>query len=673
VSVPLRLVEGAGEAGWRAALEAAVRPEFGVDVYVPDPGDAWLHGPPCAVEGCEAPRFRPINGRGGVYVCSGHHQNFRTHGRADPLGWLAAAGPLRGSARRAGAYAPRYRLTATSPALATELRYGLQCWHDGHHSTRLSAGRWSCMLQALERVAVGSVLEIDPGLVRELFGRRGEVSFVRRTVERFRRETLGENDRHADVWFPELYEGFALNYRKRPARMDFIQIQRRWLREIVKRVTWARMAHQGVGPVSAYRTVGLVAYFERWAGDRLDRGPTAIDRPLLEDYLAHVRRLPFSGSDREARLAALQSLLELSRALGIEAFHPSAGYLPGEIGQRSQKTKPRYYDAHVTAQLDDPANLARLTDPNARIALLVMRHAGLRISSACSLRLDCLVEDPAGQSWLRYLDHKGDEEDLVPISSEIAGEIGAQQRRARERFPETPWLLPGVRANPEGRKHASDCQVRDTLRRWVRACDIRDRAGDPIAFKPHRFRHTIATELLNRGMSTTAVRRFLSHRSEAMTQVYAHMHDDTLKREWLQTKQRINSRGERVELVTPEIDDEAAWLKHQLARAKQTLPDGECGLPIQQSCPHPNRCHSCPHFLTHEGFRPVLESQLERAERRIATASAEGHDRIVEINTPDVLDLRRILDGLDRLEADTAARAPDADFDLRASLQERAS
>jgi hypothetical protein len=49
-----------------------------------------------------------------------------------------------------------------------------------------------------------------------------------------------------------------------------------------------------------------------------------------------------------------------------------------------------------------------------------------------------------------------------------------------------------------------------------------------------------------------------------MTDVYAHMHDQTLKHEWLQTKERVNAAGGRVALTTPPIDDDAAWLKHQV-------------------------------------------------------------------------------------------------------------
>ena len=47
-------------------------------------------------------------------------------------------------------------------------------------------------------------------------------------------------------------------------------------------------------------------------------------------------------------------------------------------------------------------------------------------------------------------------------------------------------------------------------------------------------------------MSKTGIQRFLSHDSGAMTDVYAHMLDQTLKQEWLATKERVNAAGERV-------------------------------------------------------------------------------------------------------------------------------
>lgn len=664
MSSALRLVDSDHE-DWRAALAAAIRPEFRVDVYVAQPDDRWLFGEACAVADCCAPALGPINGKGGIRVCPGHRANYVLHGRVDPSVWLAGARALRTRWRadavlgRHDSQWPHYRLEVSrSPALRDELRLTLQSWHDGHHRVALVPGRWGQMLSVLQRHEIASVLDISAAQVRELFGRRGEVSFARRVIDRARRQALGLDDRHADVWHPDVYGVFGADHQKMPAKMDFTLIARLWLREVAKEVTWIRMARQGVGPMSAHRTLTNLAAFERWAGARLDRGPMAIDRALLDDYLVHVSGLAQSAADREARLVSLDAVLTISRAFGIESFDPTACYLRGEIHQRDVLRKPRYYDQFVTGQLDAAATMARLSDPQLRVAYLAMRHGGLRIGSACSLRLDCLITDPGGQPWLRYTNHKGAEEDLIPISTQIADEVRREQRSARQRFPDTPWLLPGSRANLDGHKHVDQDQIRRNLARWVADCDIRDQAGDPIDLKPHRFRHTIATELLNGGMSKAAIKRFLSHKSEEMTNVYAHMHDQTLMAEWLLTKDRINSAGERVELLTPEITDEAAWLKHELARAKQTLPDGECGLPIQQSCPHPNKCHSCPSFLTDERYRPVLAEQLERAQAKLTHAEDAGHARAAEINRPDVLDLRRILEGLDRLSTECATATP---------------
>ena len=86
-AAPLRLV--AAEPDWREALAAAIRPEFHVPAYEPDPDDPWLYGPHCAVAGCELPIRRPLNGRGGVYVCNGHLHNYRDRGAATwRRGWL---------------------------------------------------------------------------------------------------------------------------------------------------------------------------------------------------------------------------------------------------------------------------------------------------------------------------------------------------------------------------------------------------------------------------------------------------------------------------------------------------------------------------------------------------------------------------------------------------------
>ena len=121
---------------------------------------------------------------------------------------------------------------------------------------------------------------------------------------------------------------------------------------------------------------------------------------------------------------------------------------------------------------------------------------------------------------------------------------------------------------------------------------------------PHQFRHTLATRLVNNEVPLDTVQRLLDHNSPEMTARYAQIKDQTLRREWERYQQRINIRGEIVAL-DPNGPRDAAWAKENLARAKQTLPNGSCGLPLQQTCPHPNACLTCDSFLTTVEFLPA--------------------------------------------------------------------
>jgi hypothetical protein len=144
----------------------------------------------------------------------------------------------------------------------------------------------------------------------------------------------------------------------------------------------------------------------------------------------------------------------------------------------------------------------------------------------------------------------------------------------------------------------------------------------------------------------------LDHDSPEMTLRYARIKDQTLRREWERYQQRITIQGEVIHLDPKGPLSDAAWAKENLARAKQTLPNGYCGLPLQQTCPHPNACLTCDSFLTTVEFLTQHRDQLTRTEELIAEADAQGRRRLVEMNEPVRLNLIRIIDGLEAIEVD---------------------
>ena len=202
------------------------------------------------------------------------------------------------------------------------------------------------------------------------------------------------------------------------------------------------------------------------------------------------------------------------------------------------------------------------------------------------------------------------------------------------------------------------------MRGWAEALELADEHGEPCRPSPHAFRHTYGTTMVNNDVDLFSVQSLLDHDSPEMTWRYARLSNETLRRKWEQGQQRINIRGELVPLdVNGELSD-AAWAKEQIARAKQSLPNGWCGLPLQQTCPHPNACLTCPAFLTDQTFLPQHRDQLARTEQLIELGNKNGNERLVEINQATRANLVAIIERAEQLEQDkhtNPARGKNAD------------
>jgi len=286
---------------------------------------------------------------------------------------------------------------------------------------------------------------------------------------------------------------------------------------------------------------------------------------------------------------------------------------------------------------------------------VLLIETGLRSVDAMRLPFDPLTRDQAGAPYLIFWNHKLSREAVVPISERLLAELRGQQAELRERFTNgpPPVLFPRPWSNRGGCHPLPLSTLNRRLRNWLADCDVRDAQGEPAKITSHQFRHTLGTRLVNNEVPLDTISRLLDHASPEMTAVYAHVKDQTLRREWERYQQRINIRGETIPLDPDGPLSDAAWAKENLARAKQTLPNGYCGLPLQQTCPHPNACLTCDNFLTTTEFLPHHREQLQRTDELIAKAGVDGRQRLVDMNTPVRLNLLRIIEGLETLEPET--------------------
>jgi hypothetical protein len=294
------------------------------------------------------------------------------------------------------------------------------------------------------------------------------------------------------------------------------------------------------------------------------------------------------------------------------------------------------------AQVEHPDNLDRWSDPAYRLITVILMRCGLRISDATGLALDCVVHDGHGAPYLRYFNHKMKREALVPIDEQLQTDIGHQQQRVRDRYPDgSPVLFPRPMKNLAGDKPITGGTYRQALYPWLQRCDIRDAQGKPVHLTPHQWRHTLGTRLINLDVPQEVVRKILDHDSPEMTSHYARLHDSTVREHWERAR-KVNAHGQTVTLDPDGPLAEAAWAKQRVSRATQALPNGYCSLPIVQTCPHANSCLTCPMFVTTPEFLPQHRAHRQQTLQIVSTAQAHGHRRLVEMN-------QQVADNLDNI------------------------
>lgn len=480
-----------------------------------------------------------------------------------------------------------------------------------------------------------------------------------------------------DVWRREEFPHADLGCTHRPGvGVRFTGFAHPFLKEAAKRWVRARVL-TGTSIWSMAEYVRDVAHFSSWlaSADWRVVAAAGIRRAVLEDYLLFVRRAAgWKPSTQQRRVVALRMFLDEQRSDGLAGL-PVEARIDGREIPRVDYQPSLAFDDFVFAQLTDSARLALVPTLTARTAIVLFANTGLRVSSVITLPADPLERGPDGHPYLRYENVKfRSRERMLPVSSEVEQQVREQRAHNAASYDEpVRWLLPSP-PPPRGKGgdfHISPSGIAGAIKRWVELADIRDAQGQRPRVFPHAFRHRLGTSMVNADVPLQVVQRMLDHSSLGMTAHYARIHDSTLRREWEKWQQRVNIRGERIALAAEGPVAEAAWMKERLARAKQALPNGFCGLPLVQTCPHPNACLSCENFLTDASFRGQHQEQLDRTRDLLAAAEQRNHARQIEVLKRDELSLVRILDGLDALAAEQPepAAEPDLGLDLRELAQ----
>jgi site-specific recombinase XerD len=249
---------------------------------------------------------------------------------------------------------------------------------------------------------------------------------------------------------------------------------------------------------------------------------------------------------------------------------------------------PKFLDDRDAARLMAAARAS--SDPRDRLVVELLARTGMRAGELADLEADAVVQIGAGH-WLRIPLGKLRNDRYVPLHPELVTLLAA-------------WTADSLQHIRRHKRLVAD--HRGPLDRYVigRIVARVGRAAGVPGVHPHRLRHTLATQAINRGMRLGAIAALLGHRKMEMTLIYARIANRVVADEYAAVSASIDALyGQPPEL--PPTTRPPPWpgcaAKHTPAcsatacapaRPSSTAGWNQPAKPAPTSAPVPNSCPS---------------------------------------------------------------------------------
>lgn len=270
---------------------------------------------------------------------------------------------------------------------------------------------------------------------------------------------------------------------------------------------------------------------------------------------------------------------------------------------------------------------------------LILYCCGMRISEVCILKKNNIRKDESGYYIVFYV-QKMKKEASNPIPKSLYEHIKEYSKEVEGEYLFTKADGSPLIANT----------YKDTMNRIIAKCQIKNSDGTLYNFRPHEYRHTFATSLLERDIPFTVIQKLLHHNSPEMSLVYTQISDSRKRKKYIEFVDKVGKKSKN--LFNEEENEkiyEVQWLKNNLK--SQALPNGFCSLPVSLGvCPYANACLTCDYFKSTKGHLSILKKQLIRTNALIEILKEKKLNEQLIVNLEVKKNLETIISSIEEGE-----------------------
>lgn len=369
-----------------------------------------------------------------------------------------------------------------------------------------------------------------------------------------------------------------------------------------------------------------------------EKNVAELERCDIEEYKKKLLNMDISNNTFNVRLLAVSDFLKFGVNKGILDYNHV--YIEFDILDTSFKFNGNIVEQQVIEQILKNADKI----PKKFLAMfLILYCCGMRISEVCTLKVGCLKKDDIGH-YIVFYQQKMKKEVSNPIPKNLYELLMDQQQQILSSYGENQiYLFP----KKDGLPTIANT-YKNQMEKILKDLDIRNSDGSIYIFRPHEYRHTFATNLLDKEVPFTVIQKLLHHNSPEMSLVYTQLTDSRKRKKYMEFVNLVGNKSNILFENNKEIEEiyEVQWLKKNLKA--QALPNGYCSLPVSLGqCPYANKCLLCEHFRTTKGHLKILKKQLIRTNQLIEILNERKMTQQLEINFKVKDNLIRVISSIE--------------------------
>jgi len=374
-----------------------------------------------------------------------------------------------------------------------------------------------------------------------------------------------------------------------------------------------------LAPRSVEAAESALRQFARWMVTQTQITAIAqIGRDDIEDYKVWLaaKRLSagqvISAETRRQRMRTVRQFFERIIEWDWPEAPPRNPVIAGDIPKKPEPL-PKFPGDRDAARLMAAARAS--ADPRDRLVVELLARTGMRAGELADLDVGAAVQIGTGH-WLRIPLGKLRNERYVPLHPDLVTLLTAWTAANLDHIRRHKRLVADHRGPLD--RHS----IGRIVRRVGRA------AGVP-GVHPHRLRHTLATQAINRGMRLEAIAALLGHRKMEMTLIYARIANRVVADEYAAVSVKIDALyGQPPQL--PADYESAGMARLRREAHARMLGNGLCTRPPQLDCRLESACETCAYFRTGPEFLPILARQRDHARDHGQADRAALFDELIQ-------------------------------------------